>query len=80
MLLSRRFIYFLHQSKKLQGKFQIHIMPRATKRYLILLMNPSEYRFCLGSVDTPLTGVDTVFQTLRQNDEEKVKWCQHRIK
>ncbi|MQL70139.1 hypothetical protein Taro_002446, partial [Colocasia esculenta] len=33
-----------------------------------------EYRFCLGSVDTPLTGVDTVFQTLRQNDEEK-KTC-----
>ncbi|MQL68629.1 hypothetical protein Taro_000939, partial [Colocasia esculenta] len=24
-------------------------------------------------VDTPLTGVDTVFQTLRQNEEEKVK-------
>ncbi|MQM11888.1 hypothetical protein Taro_044799, partial [Colocasia esculenta] len=30
------------------------------------------YRFCLGSVDTPLTGVDTVLQTLRQNEEEKV--------
>ncbi|MQL94257.1 hypothetical protein Taro_026911 [Colocasia esculenta] len=35
---------------------------------------PSEcvYRFCHGSVDTPTTGVDTGFQTLRQNDEEKV--------
>ncbi|MQM14047.1 hypothetical protein Taro_046976 [Colocasia esculenta] len=31
------------------------------------------YRFCHGSVDTPTTGVDTGFQTLRQNDEEKVK-------
>ncbi|MQM05310.1 hypothetical protein Taro_038117, partial [Colocasia esculenta] len=31
------------------------------------------YISCKGSVDTPLTGVDTVFQTLRQNDEEKVK-------
>ncbi|MQL81365.1 hypothetical protein Taro_013816, partial [Colocasia esculenta] len=29
------------------------------------------YRFCHGSVDTPTTGVDTGFQTLRQNDEEK---------
>ncbi|MQL81177.1 hypothetical protein Taro_013631 [Colocasia esculenta] len=37
------------------------------------------YRFCHGSVDTPSTGVDTVFQTLRKNDEEKVKWCRHRI-
>ncbi|MQL74721.1 hypothetical protein Taro_007066, partial [Colocasia esculenta] len=33
----------------------------------------SVYRFCHGSVDTPTTGVDTGFQTLRQNDEEKVK-------
>ncbi|MQL80929.1 hypothetical protein Taro_013383 [Colocasia esculenta] len=31
------------------------------------------YRFCHGSVDTPTTGVDTGFQTLRQNDEEMVK-------
>ncbi|MQM11696.1 hypothetical protein Taro_044605 [Colocasia esculenta] len=31
------------------------------------------YISCKGSVDTPLTGVDTVFQTLRQNGEEKVK-------
>ncbi|MQL78451.1 hypothetical protein Taro_010877, partial [Colocasia esculenta] len=31
------------------------------------------YRFCHGSVDIPTTGVDTGFQTLRQNDEEKVK-------
>ncbi|MQM10276.1 hypothetical protein Taro_043168 [Colocasia esculenta] len=28
---------------------------------------------CKGSVDTPPTGVDTMLQTLRQNDEEKVK-------
>ncbi|MQL75993.1 hypothetical protein Taro_008377, partial [Colocasia esculenta] len=32
-----------------------------------------EVRFCHGSVDTPTTGVNTGFQTLRQNDEEKVK-------
>ncbi|MQL86165.1 hypothetical protein Taro_018695 [Colocasia esculenta] len=31
------------------------------------------YISCKGSVDTPTTGVDTGFQTLRQNDEEKVK-------
>ncbi|MQL69762.1 hypothetical protein Taro_002086 [Colocasia esculenta] len=31
------------------------------------------YRFCHGSVDTPTIGVDTGLQTLRQNDEEKVK-------
>ncbi|MQM00996.1 hypothetical protein Taro_033745 [Colocasia esculenta] len=31
------------------------------------------YKFCHGSVDTLTTGVDTGFQTLRQNDEEKVK-------
>ncbi|MQM00890.1 hypothetical protein Taro_033633 [Colocasia esculenta] len=30
-------------------------------------------RFCHGSVDTPTTGVNTGFQTLRQNDEEKAK-------
>ncbi|MQL81906.1 hypothetical protein Taro_014374 [Colocasia esculenta] len=34
---------------------------------------PLFFRFCHGSVDTPTTGVDTGFQTLRQNDEEKVK-------
>ncbi|MQM02893.1 hypothetical protein Taro_035664 [Colocasia esculenta] len=49
MLLLRRFIYFLHQSKKLQGKFQIHIMPRATKRYLLLFMCVDT---ASGSVDT----------------------------
>ncbi|MQL67929.1 hypothetical protein Taro_000205 [Colocasia esculenta] len=31
------------------------------------------YRFFHGNVGTPTTGVDTGFQTLRQNDEEKVK-------
>ncbi|MQL97936.1 hypothetical protein Taro_030631 [Colocasia esculenta] len=31
------------------------------------------YRFCHGSVDTPTTGEDTGFHTLRQNDKEKVK-------
>ncbi|MQL95217.1 hypothetical protein Taro_027884 [Colocasia esculenta] len=42
-----------------------------------LTLNPvamtGVYRFCHGSVDTPTTGVDTGLQTLRQNDEEKVK-------
>ncbi|MQM07267.1 hypothetical protein Taro_040104 [Colocasia esculenta] len=30
-------------------------------------------KFCHGSVDTLTTGLDTGFQTLRKNDEEKVK-------
>ncbi|MQL72337.1 hypothetical protein Taro_004677 [Colocasia esculenta] len=36
-------------------------------------IHPRTYISCKGSVDTPTTGVDTEFQTLRQNDEEKVK-------
>ncbi|MQL91034.1 hypothetical protein Taro_023639 [Colocasia esculenta] len=46
---------------------------RDTNRHGFASSSSGTYISCKGSVDTPLTGVDTVFQTLRQNVEEKVK-------
>ncbi|MQL67898.1 hypothetical protein Taro_000154 [Colocasia esculenta] len=44
-----------------------------TKGEGFAMLRWGEGRFCHGSVDTPTTGVDIGFETLRQNVEEKVK-------